>query len=111
MTEYPQNRKGLSDWINDSIKASSERGYYPTEFIKMREKYRDDVMVIKRLMENSEIQSGFQRLDDLGLADKWSMEVAVFLFSDLFPPKTKTWAEYRLGLIGIEPPRTTNSKT
>jgi hypothetical protein len=86
--------KALNDFVDESIRRSNEKGYYPSVFIEMR-KNHGTVIATKRLVETSEIQSGFVRLKQLDLLD-WSLEAAVIKFPILFDTMTREYAGFRL---------------
>ncbi|HJR56765.1 MAG TPA: hypothetical protein VJ798_09315 [Rhizomicrobium sp.] len=84
----------LEAFVEESLRRSLERGYHPTIFQKMRQDYGLE-RAIEKLVESSDIQSGFARLKDLGLLD-WSLEAAVIRFPGSFPVKTREYAGFRL---------------
>lgn len=85
----------LEQFIDESIKRSAEKDYHPTTFMRMRRDY-GTIRAIKRLVESSERQSGFRRLQELGMLD-WSLEAAVLKFPEDFPDrKTAEYARARL---------------
>lgn len=53
------------------------------------------VKAISKLVESGDIQSGFKRLNSLGLID-WTIEAAVTKFPEEFSPTTLECAEFRL---------------
>ena len=94
----------LDQFIDESIARSASKGYFPTTFIDMRQKH-GTVGAIRRLVETSEIQSGFNRMRDLGMPE-WSLEAAVCRFPDHegFTKKTLAYAQARLdGKFDTEP--------
>ncbi len=64
-------RDELEVFINESIRVSEAKGYYPTRFKQMRERW-GTVETIKRLIISGDIQSGFQKMKDLHLLE-WSI--------------------------------------
>lgn len=85
----------LDEFIDESIRRSRAKGYHPSIFIDMRQKF-GAIAATKRLVETSEPQSGFKRLKQLGLLD-WSLEAAVLKFPNEFPDKkTQEYAKARL---------------
>jgi len=85
----------LEAHINESISVSQRHGYHPTEFIRMCNQYRSLPDVITRLVTSGDIQSGFKRLEKLGLLD-WSIETAVLKFPNYFSAETQACARFRL---------------
>ena len=86
----------LEAFIDETIRRSRENGYHPTTFISMRERYQT-VPAISRLVQNGDVQSGFKRLNELGLVD-WTIEAAVMKFPDEFSADTRECAAFRLRL-------------
>jgi hypothetical protein len=86
----------LEQFIDESIKVSNAKDYYPTTFMRMRADY-GTVEAIKRLVETGEKQSGFVKLEKLNLLD-WSLEAAVLKFPDEqgFTRTTAAYAKARL---------------
>lgn len=85
---------GLETFIDETIRLSREKGYHPTAFSAMRERYTT-VPAISRLVVSGDIQSGFNRLRQLGLLD-WTIEAAVMKFPDEFSREVREAAEWRL---------------
>lgn len=94
MTDQPNS---LEDWVDESIKRSRSRGYHPTVFIGMRERFGTRV-AIEHLVRSGEIQSGFHRLRQLGMLT-WSIEAAVRQFPDEFTAEARECAEFRLNNV------------
>ncbi len=86
----------LESFIDEMIRLSQQKGYHPKTFISMRERHKT-VPAISRLVESGAIQSGFKRLDELGLLD-WTIEAAVMRFPTEFSADTRECAEFRLRL-------------
>ena len=84
----------LEAFINESVRISIENGYHPTAFLEMRSRY-GTVGAMDRLMQSGEIQSGFKRLEALGLLE-WSVEAAVLGFPGEFSRGVREAAEWRL---------------
>ena len=85
---------GLEAFIDESIRISGEHGYYPSAFTGMRRRHGTKV-AIDRLVRSGDIQSGFKRLESLGLLE-WTIEAAVLKFSDEFSRGLREAAEWRL---------------
>lgn len=85
---------GLEAFIDESIRVSAKHGYHPTAFIGMRHRYQT-VGAISRLVVSGDIQSGFKRMQELGLL-QWTIEEAVRQFPDEFPKQVRDAAEWRL---------------
>ena len=85
---------GLEAFIDESIRVSREHGYSPTIFVEMRRQH-GTVGAIDRLVRSGDIQSGFKRLQVLGLL-KWTIESAVLKFPDEFSAEIREAAEWRL---------------
>jgi len=50
---------------------------------------------IEKLVESSELQSGFTRLKKMNMLE-WSLEQAVIHYPERFKPKTREYAGFRL---------------
>ncbi len=85
--------------IDESIRQSNLREYYPTVFERMRAAYRT-IGAVERLVTTNpnDPQSGFNRLHRLGILE-WSLEVAVRKFPHLFTKKARNCAEFRLTVM------------
>ena len=86
---------GLESFIDESIRRSAQRGYHPTDFIRMRTQYKT-VPAIERLVKSGDVQSGFKKLKQLNMLE-WSIEAAVLKFPDEFTDQAKECAAFRLG--------------
>lgn len=86
--------KELEDFIDETIRLGAEKGYHPTVFIKMRRDHTT-IPAISKLVQNGDIQSGFRRLEKLGLLDA-TIEAAVLKFPTEFPEQVIACAEFRL---------------
>lgn len=84
----------LEAFIDETIHLSRKNGYHPTAFIGMRQRL-GTVKAISQLVAQSDIQSGFRRLKQLGLLD-WTIEAAVVKFPDEFSSEELKAAEWRL---------------
>lgn len=84
----------LEQFVDELIKRAAAKGYTPSTFIRMRGQY-GTVAAIRRLVETSEPQSGFLRLQKIGL-ENWCLESAVTKFPELFTSKTVAYAQARL---------------
>ncbi|MBM7482675.1 hypothetical protein ACVWWI_004013 [Bradyrhizobium sp. USDA 3686] len=84
----------LEEFIDASIESSAELNHIPTRFMEMRRKL-GTIAAIKRLVEQSEEQSGFKWARASGLLD-WSLEAAVVKFPELFAGITIGYAKARL---------------
>jgi hypothetical protein len=92
----------LEAWIDESIRLSQSKGYYPRDFIRMR--YANghrSVGPIERLVQSGEIQSGFKRMKKIGLL-AWSLEAAVLKFPERFTKAAQTCADFRLNVLAKE---------
>lgn len=87
----------LDSYIDETIRVSAAHGYHPTEFIAMRARY-GTVECIKRLLKNGDIQSGFNRLCELGLKEH-TIESAALKFSNYFTKGELESAEWRLNQV------------
>jgi hypothetical protein len=72
------NVSELDCFIDESIRLSRAKGYYPTTFEGMRERWGTNE-AIRRLVISGDIQSGFRRMVKEGLL-AWSLESAVINF-------------------------------
>ena len=93
-----QASPALEAFIDELIKLGAQRGYHPTIFIEMRQRY-GTLIAMKKLVENGDVQSGFRRLAELGLQDH-SVEAAVLKFRSEFQAKHISCAEWRLRQLG-----------
>ena len=84
----------LEAFVDEGLTLAFARGHHPTSFVGMRHQL-GTIGAIERLVETGDVQSGFKRLQALGLID-WSMEAAVLKFSDQFTAAARQCAEWRL---------------
>lgn len=84
----------LEAFIDETIRLSRLNRYSPTAFLAMRGRH-GTISAISRLVESGDIQSGFKRLEQLGLLD-WTIESAVMKFPQEFSPITRECAAFRL---------------
>jgi hypothetical protein len=84
----------LETFIDETILLSAQNGYHPTIFIGMRQRH-GTVGAINRLVKSGDIQSGFQKLVELGLTN-WTVEMAVTKFPYEFSRDVREAAEWRL---------------
>ena len=87
----------LESFIDETIKVARDHDYHPTIFIGMRHQH-GTIPAIQKLVESGDVQSGFKRLEALGLLDH-TIEAAVLRFPDEFLPRTRECAEFRLRLV------------
>ncbi|WP_342148349.1 hypothetical protein [Methylorubrum sp. SB2] len=80
--------------MKELIRLGSERGYRPTIFIGMLERYQT-LGAMKRLVRNGEVQSGFRRLTELGLQDH-TVEAGILRFRNEFDKTDIDCAEWRI---------------
>lgn len=85
----------LEACVDESIERSKKAGYYPTTFILMRKRHAT-VPAMTQLVESGDIQSGFKRLKQLGLAEKWSIEAIILKFPHEFTAPAVECARWRL---------------
>ena len=88
----------LEAWVDESIQRSQAKGYHPSEFIGMRERH-GTVRAMERLMQNGQIQSGLVRLNELGMAEDWSVEAGILKFPGRFSQAARDGAQFRLDHI------------
>ena len=88
------SRDELDTFIDESIRQSIAKGYHPTAFMQMRERWGTKE-AIRRLVVSGETQSGFRRLKDLNLL-QWSIENAVLKFPTDFSKGVCEAAQFRL---------------
>jgi hypothetical protein len=84
----------LEAFIDKTIELAKARGYNPTTFIGMRHQY-GTIDAIERLVQSGDIQSGFKRLNQLGLSE-WTIESAVTKFPAEFSRNARQCAEWRI---------------
>ena len=95
MTDKKEASPALEAFIDEGIRLARARGYHPTIFIGMRHQL-GTLQAIDKLVQSGEIQSGFRRLNELGLLE-WSIESAVNKFPTEFSRNARECAEWRLG--------------
>lgn len=94
----------LVEFMEESVRKSREAKppYYPVRFLAMWDEaghtHQGLKKVMAQLVESGDIQSGFQKMKDLGLID-WSVEAGVVKFSSEFKPATVSCAKFRLQLV------------
>ena len=84
----------LESFIDETIRRSREKGYHPTIFIGMRQKF-GTIPAISKLVRSGDVQSGFTRLYALSLLD-WTIEAAVEKFSNEFDKDDIECAAFRM---------------
>jgi len=87
----------LEAWVDDSIQLVEAKGYRPSEFIAMRERY-GTAPAMERLMRSGTVQSGFIRLKKLGMIE-WSVEAGILKFRERFTEPACDAAAWRLDHI------------
>lgn len=96
------NVDDLETWVDESIRLSGTKGYFPTDFMRMRRANSGrSVEPIERLVQSGDIQSGFRRMKQIGLID-WSLEAAVRKFPARFTKQALSCAEFRLDVLAKE---------
>ncbi len=91
----------LEAFVDEGIRRARERGYHPTAFVQMRERYLT-VEAIRRLVRSGDIQSGFKRMKELGMLE-WTLEQAVIQFPQHFNNQDIAAAEWRLAQAAAAP--------
>ncbi|RWD31336.1 MAG: hypothetical protein EOS22_04765 [Mesorhizobium sp.] len=94
----------LEAWTDASISAATAKGYNPTEFRKMRQRY-GTLEAMRLLVTSGDIQTGFKRMQEVGLLD-YSLEAGVLRFADefgVFKRELKQAAAWRLRLLEEAP--------
>jgi hypothetical protein len=97
----PQKRTAslaLEAYVDESIRMSAGAGYHPTTFIGMRNRHHT-LEAMEKLVKSGDIQSGFKRLKQLGLAAEWSVEAIILKFPDEFSRDALECARWRLEQI------------
>lgn len=94
MTHDRATSPGLEAFIDETILRAKERGYNPTIFQGMRRQY-GTLLAIEKLVQSGDVQSGFKRLEQLGLLD-WTIEAAVTMFPSEFTRHARECAKWRL---------------
>ncbi|UYW25216.1 hypothetical protein [Methylorubrum extorquens] len=84
----------LEAFVDELIRLGSERDYRPTIFIGMRDRH-GTLGAMKRLVRSGDIQSGFQRLSELGLQEH-TVEAGILKFRSEFDKADIECAEWRL---------------
>ena len=92
--EHKQASKELELFIDESIRVSNRKGYFPTTFIEMRSRH-ETIEAMTRLVRSGEIQSGFRKMKDKGILE-WSIESGVVKFRNEFLSEDVECAEWRL---------------
>lgn len=93
----------LEAFIDETIKVSAQKAYYPTVFMGMRSQY-GTIEAISRLVVSGDVQSGFTKLKKLGLLD-YTIEAAVLKFPQEFTKQAQECAEFRLRMVRGDAPR------
>jgi hypothetical protein len=86
---------GLEAFIDEGIRLCRENDYPPKVFERMRRRHRTIGAITRLVVSGGEPQSGFKRMNDLGLLD-WTIEAAVVRFPDEFSKAVREVAEWRL---------------
>jgi hypothetical protein len=92
-----EDGKDLEVFIDELIRRAGAKGYSPTVFLQMRERWGTREAV-RRLVISGDIQSGLRRLQDLNLLD-WSIEAAALKFPAYFDKGTRDAAQFRLDQV------------
>jgi hypothetical protein len=87
----------LEAFIDETIAVSAQKAYYPTAFIGMRQRH-GTVDAISRLVVSGDVQSGFSKLQRLGLID-YTIEAAVMKFPSEFSKQAQECAAFRLRMV------------
>lgn len=98
MSEKKATSLDLESYVDESIRRSIKAGYNPTIFVRMRHDH-GTIEAMERLVKSGEIQSGFKRLRQLGLADDWSVEAIILKYQDEFSREAAECARWRLDQI------------
>lgn len=88
----------LESFVDESIQLAKNAGYNPTVFIGMRARHKT-LEAMERIVKSGDIQSGFKRLKELGLADEWSVEAGILKFASEFSRDAVECARWRLKQI------------
>jgi hypothetical protein len=92
----------LEAFIDETIAVSAQKAYYPTTFIGMRQRH-GTVDAISRLVISGDVQSGFSKLNRLGLLD-YTIEAAVLKFPTEFSKQAQECAAFRLRMVQGDKP-------
>ena len=84
----------LECFINEGLRLGAAQGYHPAVFIQMRERWGTKGAMMQ-LVKSGDIQSGFRKMQDLGLI-AWSVEAGVVKFHTLFSSEVRAAAQFRL---------------
>lgn len=84
----------LEAFIDETIRRGREKDYHPTVFIGMRQSL-GTIPAISKLVRSGDLQSGFRRLEKLGLLE-WTIEAAVEKFPNEFDANDRECAAFRL---------------
>jgi len=98
MEEKMKASSDLEKFIDESIRISKRHDYHPTNFIRMRERH-GTLEAITRLVCSGDIQSGFKKMQQLGLLE-WTIEEAVIKHPCEFAKGVREAAEWRLKQAG-----------
>jgi hypothetical protein len=74
----PMNIADLDAFIDEGLRISKAHHYYPHDFERMRARWTTRG-AIRRLVVSGDLQSGFNKMKDLGLLE-WTVEAAVLKF-------------------------------
>ena len=92
----------LEAFMDESLRQGVKKGYNQPIFMRMRTRH-GTVEAMKKLVVSSEIQSGFQRMKEIGLLD-WTVEAAILKFPDEFTFEDRDAAKWRLEQATKETP-------
>lgn len=92
----------LEAFIDETIRVSAQHAYYPTAFMAMRERHGTK-NAISRLVVSGDVQSGFSKLQKLGLID-YTIEAAIMKFPGEFSRQDHECAEFRLRMVAEDKP-------
>ena len=87
----------LEAFVDETIAVSAQKAYYPTTFIGMRQRH-GTIDAITRLVISGDVQSGFSKLQRLGLID-YTIETAVLKFPTEFSKQAHECAAFRLRMV------------
>lgn len=95
MREIRKASLELEVCVDESIERTKKAGYYPKTFILMRKRH-ETIPAMTRLVQSGEIQSGFKKLKQLGLAQEWSIEAIILKYPHEFTAPAVECARWRL---------------
>jgi hypothetical protein len=85
----------LEEYVDECVAKARLAGYEPRIFVSMRGRH-STLVAMEKIVQSGDIQSGFKRLAELGLAKEWSIEACILKFKSEFSKDAIECALWRL---------------